>query len=145
MFEVNTLGAMRLNKAVLPAMRKRRSGLIIHVSSTAGRIVMPGGNPYLATKFALEALAETLHDQLAPFGVDAIILEPGYYPTTSFDLKKTPPDDSGVLADYATVGSAPRQPSASDRPMLGEADPQEVAEAIAHLIDMPHGNDLSAR
>jgi len=140
MFDVNTLGTMRVNKAVLPAMRRRKSGLIVHVSSTAGRIVIPEGNPYIATKFAMEALAESLHHQLAPFGVDVIILEPGYYPTTGFDQKKTPPADGQVLAEYAAIMAADRTTRGSGgRPALESPDPQEVADVVRRLIEMPKG------
>ena len=140
MFDVNTLGTMRVNKAVLPSMRRRRSGLIIHVSSTAGRIVIPSGNPYLSSKFATEALAESLYHQLAPFGVDAIILEPGYYPSTGFDQKKTQPADKQVLKEYG-VDSVN---DASAHEQGGNAgpdspDPQEVADAVFDLIEMPSG------
>lgn len=138
MFDVNTLGTMRVNKAVLPAMRRRKSGLIVHVSSTAGRIVIPEGNPYIATKFATEALAESLHHQLAPFGVDIVILEPGYYPTTSFNQKKTPPADGWVLAEYAAI-AADRTARGPGRPVLELPDPQEVADAVRRLIEMPKG------
>lgn len=139
MFDVNTLGPMRVVKAVLPAMRRRRSGLVINVTSTAGRIVIPGGNPYLATKFATEALTESLFQELAPFGVDVIVLEPGYYPTTSFDQKKTFPADAHVLSDYEPL--LPRRVAASERkaPAANLPDPQEVADAVLELVAMPAG------
>lgn len=140
MFDVNTLGPMRVAKAALPGMRRRRSGLIINVTSTAGRIVMPGGNPYLATKFAVEALSESLSQEVAPFGVDVIILEPGYYPSTDFDQKKTPPADAHVISDYEQF--FPRRPASSEGkkpPPASLPDPQEVADAVLKLVAMPAG------
>jgi len=67
LFEVNVFGAARVNRAVLPAMRRQRSGLLIHVSSAAGRIVLPYFGIYCASKFALEALADSYRFELAPF------------------------------------------------------------------------------
>jgi NADP-dependent 3-hydroxy acid dehydrogenase YdfG len=138
MFDVNTLGAMRVIKAVLPAMRRRKSGFIVYISSTAGRIVIPEGNPYIATKFATEALAESLYHQLAPFGIDVTILEPGYYPTTSFVEKKTPPADGQIAAEYAAAAPdvRPRRTSSGGVGPVS-ADPQEVADAVRHLIELP--------
>ena len=142
MFDVNTMGQMRVNKAVLPAMRRRRSGLIVHVSSTAGRIVIPMGNPYSATKFALEALAESMHHQLAPFSIDVVILEPGYYPTTGFDQKQISASDAGIVDEYKSiekerVGNGTREKTHSGS--KGSADPQEVADVLLRLIAMPSG------
>ncbi|AXC09964.1 Dehydrogenases with different specificities (related to short-chain alcohol dehydrogenases) [Acidisarcina polymorpha] len=59
-FKVNQLGVLRVNRAVLPAMRRQRNGLLIHVSSACGRVVAPGLAPYHASKFALEAVADVL-------------------------------------------------------------------------------------
>jgi NAD(P)-dependent dehydrogenase (short-subunit alcohol dehydrogenase family) len=152
LFDVNTFGAMRVNRAVLPAMRRRRSGLIVHMSSTAGRILVPGGNPYAATKFALEALAESLNHELAPFGVDVVILEPGYYPTTQFDRRRLPTTDAAVTGEYAAVspagravrGSVLRRVTRRLKTMIrprspGPPDPQEVADAVHRLVEMPAG------
>jgi short-subunit dehydrogenase len=69
-FETNFFGAVRMNRAVLPHMRRRGKGLVIHMSSGAGRGVLPGMALYTATKFALEALAEAYRYELSQFGVD---------------------------------------------------------------------------
>src|SRR5579871_242110 len=83
LLDVNVLGPMRVNKAVLPGMRERGSGLIIWISSTLGRVLPGGGGLYPATKWAVEGFGETLHHQVVPFGVDVVILEPGAFPTPS--------------------------------------------------------------
>ncbi len=77
LFELNTLGALRLAQAVLPAMRTRGSGQIVFVSSIQGRLVIPLIGPYAASKWALEALAETLAVEAAHFGVSVHVLQPG--------------------------------------------------------------------
>src|ERR1700693_1357145 len=80
--ETNFLGVLRMNRAVLPGMRSRGSGLLIHVSSLFGRILAPGLGLYNASKFALEGIAETYHYELAGEGIDSVIIEPGRYATS---------------------------------------------------------------
>ncbi len=80
-FDTNVYSVMRINRAVLPSMRARRSGLLIQVGSIVGRIALPGVGLYSASKFALEGLTEAYHHELAALGIDAVIVEPGTYPT----------------------------------------------------------------
>jgi short-subunit dehydrogenase len=75
--EVNVFGAARLIQLVLPAMRAQRSGTIINVTSMGGKITTPLGAWYHATKFALEALSDCLRMEVAPFGIDVVVIEPG--------------------------------------------------------------------
>lgn len=76
-FEVNTLGPLRVIQAVLPSMRQRGRGLIINTSSIGGQIAIPFDGVYSASKFALEGLSEALSLELRPFGITVVILEPG--------------------------------------------------------------------
>jgi len=138
LLNVNALGPMRVNKAVLGAMRARGSGQIIWVSSTLGRVLRGRGGLYPATKWAAEGLAETLHHQLAPFGIDLTILEPDSYGTAHI-YKSMVAEDQEIAAAYAALGaqanrSAPATPKPDYRP-----HPQEVAEAVRQLIDVPAG------
>ena len=133
LFNLNAFGPMRVNKAVLPSMRARGSGLLLHVSSTLGR-VLGGGGLYPSTKWALEGLAESLHHQLKPWGVESILVEPGSYPTPAI---VEPPWASGaeITREYQA-----RTPPAAPRPhLLKESDNQEVADVVKQLIDMPAG------
>ena len=75
--EVNVLGAMRLVQLALPAMRKNRSGRIVNVSSVGGKVAFPMGGWYHASKFALEALSDSLRNEVRGFGIDVIVIEPG--------------------------------------------------------------------
>jgi len=76
-FETNTLGALRLIQAVLPGWRKRGSGVIVNVSSINGRVSQPLRAAYSASKFALEALTESLHYEVRHFGIRSVLIEPG--------------------------------------------------------------------
>jgi len=141
LFEVNVFGAARVNRAVLPAMRRQRSGLLIHVSSAAGRIVLPYFGIYCASKFALEALADSYRFELAPLGVDSVVVEPGIHRTPILENFQ-PPDDERRAAEYQpesdyvarvkgvfdAANAAPETPG-----------PEEVAEAFIRLIEMPAG------
>src|SRR5439155_20620233 len=77
MFATNTLGALRVIQAVLPAWRKRGSGVIVNVLSVNGRVSSPLRAAYSASKFALEALTESLHLQVSHFGIRSVVIEPG--------------------------------------------------------------------
>lgn len=77
MFDVNVFGALRMIRAVAPPMRKQRAGRIINLSSIAGKLSTPANGAYSATKFALEALSDALRLELAPFGIQVVLVEPG--------------------------------------------------------------------
>ncbi|GAA4256803.1 SDR family NAD(P)-dependent oxidoreductase [Dactylosporangium darangshiense] len=77
LFELNTLGALRVAQGVLPAMRERGAGRLVFVSSIQGRLVLPLIGPYAASKWALEALAETLAIETGHFGIKVSIVQPG--------------------------------------------------------------------
>ncbi len=76
-FETNFFGAIRVMQAVLPIMRKQRSGKIVNITSMGGRIAIPLDSIYHATKFALEGLSESIQYELEPFGIKVILIEPG--------------------------------------------------------------------
>ncbi len=141
LFDVNFFGPYRLIKAVLPKMRQRGSGLLISVTSATGRIVIPFVAPYSATKFALEALAEEYAFELAPFGIESVILEPGSFGTEAFG-KLMLADDEAVLAEYGEMAEIPVNNFQQMAAMLSNPDapsPQLVADAIKGLVDTPQG------
>jgi len=76
-FDVNVFGALRMIRAVVPHMRSQHAGRIINISSIAGKLSTPVNGTYSATKFALEALSDALKLELAPFGIQVILIEPG--------------------------------------------------------------------
>src|SRR5947209_7094609 len=136
LLDLNVLGPMRVNKAVLPAMRARRAGLIIWITSTLGRLLPGRGGLYPATKWAAEGFAESLHHQVAPFDIDVVILEPGSFPTPAIS-KSMQADDQSVVDAYATVSPPPNrtEPAAEYR----RPDPREIADAVVHLMELPTG------
>src|SRR5512141_3048320 len=77
MFDTNVFGVMRMVQAVAPHMRERKAGRIINISSVVGKLVTPANGTYAATKFAVEALSDALRMELAPFGVQVVVIEPG--------------------------------------------------------------------
>jgi len=139
LFSLNVYGPIRVAKAVLPPMRRRGSGLIVHVSSTIGRILPGVGGLYPTTKWALEGFAESLSYEVKPFGIDAVIVEPGAFPSPALS-KALLPDDLDVAAAYAAAhagaGAPPDQPAPAGYRL---PNPQEVADAIKRLIDLPAG------
>jgi NAD(P)-dependent dehydrogenase (short-subunit alcohol dehydrogenase family) len=137
LLSLNVLGPMRVNNAVLPTMRAKGSGLIIWITSTLGRVLPGRGGLYPATKWAAEGFAESLHYQVAPFGIDVAILEPGSFPTPA-TFKSMPAANQEVAEAYAArqpANASARQPASAGQ----QPDPQEVADAVKHLIDLPAG------
>jgi NAD(P)-dependent dehydrogenase (short-subunit alcohol dehydrogenase family) len=137
-FATNVVGPLRVNRAFLPGMRARKSGLVVFVSSVVGRFVVPFGGVYVASKWALEALAETLSYEAAPFNIDVAIVEPGAYPTEIFG-NTFGADDAAVVASYGDVAKISDQVSAGLGASAQGKDPQEVADAILRLANAPAG------
>jgi NAD(P)-dependent dehydrogenase (short-subunit alcohol dehydrogenase family) len=136
-FAVNFFGAVRADRAVLPHMRAGGGGLLVHVTSLMGRVIVPFFGVYSASKFALEALAEAYRYELSSFGIDSVIVEPGPFPSNL--LPSSPePSDHGVLASYGEVAAIPGQIKAhasdGDDP-ANPPRPQRVADAIARLVE----------
>lgn len=77
MFDVNVYGVMRMLRAVLPQMRRQGAGRIINISSLAGKLAVPANGAYSASKFAVEALSDALRLEVAPFGIQVVLIEPG--------------------------------------------------------------------
>lgn len=141
LFEINVFGVQRINRAVLPHMRAKNSGLIILVSSLLGRITMPFYGPYNASKWAVEAMAENFRVELSGFGVDCCVVEPGGYPT-SFMHSLITPSDSSRDESYGPLAHAPKAAFENFEQALKsnkEQNPQNVADTIAQLIDTPAG------
>ena len=135
--DTNFLGAVRMNRAILPHMRMRGSGLLIHISSGGGRIAFPGLGLYSASKFALEALGEAYRYELAPEGIDCVIVEPGAFPTAVFS-KTEHAADHFRESTYVSGDKIPQRMFE----LLGSSrgDPQEVADCVLRIVEMSAGN-----
>lgn len=139
--DVNFLGYHRMARAVLPAMRKRREGLIVAVSSQLGRIVLPNIGVYCATKFAVEAMFEALAYELAPFGVEVTIVQPGGYPTKIWETGRRLGEAVEARADAERKAAYAGHNELARRFITGarETDPMDVPRAIAEILALPPG------
>lgn len=134
--DANFLGAVRVNRAVLPAMRRQYSGLLIHISSGAGRVVLPGFGLYCASKFAMEAMAEAYHYELAAQGIESCIVEPGAYKTEIFG-KFVTAADTPRLDTYGPVAQLPDKINGILQSSV--ADAQQVADVVLSIVETPAG------
>jgi len=128
-FDTNVFGALRLMRAMLPAMRARRGGTIVNVSSIAGLVARPFGGLYSASKHALEAISEALHFEAGPFGVRVILVEPGQYGTRLLD-NAFPGKRFTSASPYWTYSERLDERLVRLRPGGRPGDPQEVADVI---------------
>jgi NAD(P)-dependent dehydrogenase (short-subunit alcohol dehydrogenase family) len=132
----NFFGCVRVNRAVLPYMRRHRSGLLLHISSGAGRLVIPGFGFYCATKFAMEALGEAYHYELAGQGIESSIVEPGAYQTAVFE-------NFVIAADKARTDTYGAANQIADKVAAalnsGAGNAQELADAVLRIVETPAG------
>jgi NAD(P)-dependent dehydrogenase (short-subunit alcohol dehydrogenase family) len=132
LFDLHFFAPAALTRLVLPAMRSQGSGAIVQMSSVGGQVTAPGFGAYCATKFALEGLTETLRDEVQPFGIHTLIVEPGAFRTGLFR-----PDAaymSEEMPEYAeTVGPTREYVSTGHGQQAG--DPAKAAAAIITALD----------
>src|SRR5262249_54218262 len=137
--DTNVVGMQRVNRAVLPGMRARRNGLLVHLSSVSGRMVIPFLGAYAASKWAIEALAEAYRYELKGVGVDVSIVQPGSFPTRL--VRK-----SEIGADLDRRVGYGQLAKGLDRlvqrmeglfALPSPPDPEEVAAAIVALVEAP--------
>lgn len=130
--ETNFFGLVAVTKTVLPAMRERRSGMIVNIGSVSGRVGFPGYGAYAASKFAVEGFSESLRHEMLPYGVRVVLVEPGAY--------RTPIWSKGL----ANVRTAPDSPYAgalqavlqySRRAADTAPDPQQVADLVGRIAN----------
>ena len=140
--DLNIVGTVRVSNAVLPMMRAKSDGLIIQVSSIAGRGASPGLGAYNASKWGLEGLSEAMRYELAPLGIDVVVVEPGPFKTKFIDNMK-PAANQEMLAAYAHVDAFFNGFVQMLSDMFENDDvPTDagiVVELFAELIDTPKG------
>ncbi len=135
MFDANVFGVMRVTQAVVPYMRQQKAGRVINISSVVGKLVTPANGVYSASKFAVEALGDALRLELAPFGIQVVLVEPG---STKTRFHET------VEANAQTIFSNPNSPyrplyqqyekvTASMRRQ--EAGPETVSRVVQQAIE----------
>jgi NAD(P)-dependent dehydrogenase (short-subunit alcohol dehydrogenase family) len=138
-FETNFFGVIRVTQAVLPKMRERRKGRILMMSSVSGFVTPPTQGAYSASKHAVEALANALRHELYPYGIETVLIEPGYIVTniqqTALELAQSYQEEfkSGPYAKiYASyLGSA------SSTRAQSKTTPEECARILLEAIEAP--------
>lgn len=131
-FETNLFGIIRVTQAVLPTMRKQKQGMIVNISSIAGKIGFPVTPAYISTKFALEGLSESMRYELDPFGIKVIIIEPGAVRTDFSNRMAVAKKVSDPNSPYSQM----TQKVAAGFKMLLEhgTPPEEVAKTILKAV-----------
>jgi NAD(P)-dependent dehydrogenase (short-subunit alcohol dehydrogenase family) len=136
-FETNVFGLLRLTQLALPAMRAQRWGRIVNLSSMGGRMTLPGGGVYHATKYAVEALSDALRFEVGGFGIEVVVIEPGAIKTEFGNTAIARVDALGGSDAYAGFRAALKQNirNAYEGPMAAlAAGPEPVARAIEQAI-----------
>jgi len=132
-FETNVFGLLAVTRVFLPHMRERHAGRIINISSVMGRFSLPYTGAYTATKYSVECFSDTLRSELAPFGIQVVIIEPGF--TRSGFWKR----DTVALSKYATADSPYAESlEVSERFLRGletaGVDPERVAQVVERAV-----------
>jgi NAD(P)-dependent dehydrogenase (short-subunit alcohol dehydrogenase family) len=141
-FDTNVIGLLRVTRAVLPSMRRQHDGLIINLGSILGRVTFPFVGIYGASKFAVEALTDTLRYELSQLGVEVVEVQPSGYPTNFFTNLQSPASTE-VTKSYGEVGEIPDamvKSLTSTFEGKDAPDPHDVAEAIAKLVGQSKGS-----
>jgi NAD(P)-dependent dehydrogenase (short-subunit alcohol dehydrogenase family) len=125
-YETNLFGVIRVTQAVLPIMRKQKSGIIVNMSSVAGRFGFPGSSAYVSTKFAVESLSESIAYELEPFGIKVVLVEPGAIGTNFF---------TGMIS--AKKSQDPNSPYSQLM--------QNVARGFEHIMEGSSSTDVVAK
>ena len=140
--DLNIVGPLRVSKAVLPGMRARKSGLIIQVSSIAGRFAFPGFGVYHASKWGLEGLSESMRYELSPHGIDVVLVEPGPFSTNFFGNMVTAASDE-ITEAYQHVTDFNEGFGNNVMALFEDegapTDPMIVVKTFEALINMPPG------
>lgn len=131
LFATNFFGAVAVTKAVLPAMRARRRGTVVNVSSIAARLAMPGSAYYSATKFALEGVSDALRREMAPLGVRVLIVEPGAF-RTDFAGRSLHGGQTRISDYDETAGPRRKENDQTDGTQPG--DPERAARLLIDVI-----------
>src|SRR5262249_9452522 len=140
--DTNVIGLLRVTRAVLPSMRRQRDGLIINIGSILGRVTFPFTGIYGASKFAVEALTDSLRYELSQLGVEVVEVQPSIYPTNFLTSLLTPAGIE-VTESYGEVGQIPdAMVKTLTSRFEGEdaPNPHDVAETIATLIGESKGS-----
>jgi len=148
-FRTNVFGLLNVTRAVLPLMRKARSGRILNISSIGGYRGAAGFGVYSSTKFAVEGLSEALHAELEPLGIHVTVVEPGYFRTDFLDAISLSVSPT-IIEDYAATAGRVRN-IATGLNHNQPGDPARLAQVLVEFADaqnpplrLPLGSDTVA-
>jgi NAD(P)-dependent dehydrogenase (short-subunit alcohol dehydrogenase family) len=141
----NAVGAIRVNRAVLPIMRRQKSGLLLWIGSGTSRVVPPFLAPYTAAKAAMDSLADSVSYEVSRFGIETSILMPGpFVEGTAHFAHAEFPHDPAIQKEYAAVyGDALARNEEATRALFPQgviADVQAIADEALRIVDLPHGS-----
>jgi NAD(P)-dependent dehydrogenase (short-subunit alcohol dehydrogenase family) len=134
-YATNVFGLLKVTRAVLPHMRRVRSGRVINISSIGGYWSYPGWTVYGSTKFAVEGLSEGLSRELAPLGIHVTCVQPGFFRTDFLDASSLS-STATQIEDYAATVGAMRAFSA-DANHRQPGDPRKLVQALLQVADSP--------
>ncbi|WFU32526.1 oxidoreductase [Bradyrhizobium brasilense] len=150
LFGTNVFGLLGVSRAVLPHMRRQRSGHVINISSVGGYTGYPGWGVYGATKFAVEGISEALAAEVAPLGIKVTVVEPGFFRTDFLDESSLSRTAQQIEDYHASVGKT--RTAAADFNHGQRGDPRKLAGAILKLVNadspplrLPLGSDTVER
>jgi NAD(P)-dependent dehydrogenase (short-subunit alcohol dehydrogenase family) len=151
LYATNVFGVLKVTRAVLPHMRRQRSGHILNFSSIGGYFGYPGWGVYGSTKFAVEGLSESLAAEVAPFGIKVTIIEPGFF-RTDFLHDSSLAISPASIPDYVGTPAGDMRHFASAANHAQPGDPAKLAKGILTLANavnpplrMPFGSDTVAK
>ena len=142
LFDTNVVGILRTVRAVLPGMRAAGAGLVINIGSVLGRVTFPFFGLYGASKFAVEALTDTLRYEVSQLGVDVVLVQPSAYPTNMY-ASILQPADAATAASYGEIGAIPGKMFETFTAMFSAENapnPHDVAAAVADLVAASRGS-----
>ena len=141
MFDVNVMGVLRVTQAALPIMRKQQDGLIINIGSILGRVTFPFFGLYGASKYAVEAMTDSLSYELSQLGIDVALIQPSAYPTNMYGSALTPVHEN-IIQQYGDIANIPTAISDNLAAMFSAEDapnPIDIANAVVALIGQKKG------
>ncbi len=131
-YETNVFGLMRTTQAVLPIMRKQKSGLIVNISSGVGRFGIPTSSAYVSTKFAVEGLSESMSYEIEPFGIKTVIIEPGVIKTNFLNSMKLAKKSQDPNSPYIQLMKGIE--SGMKKMMENGSTPEYVAKVVLDAV-----------
>ena len=131
-YETNVFGLIRTTQAVLPIMRRQKSGIIVNISSGAGRFGFPTGSAYVSTKFAVEGLSESMSYELEPFGIKVAIVDPGVIRTNFGDGLVVAKKSQDPNSPYSQMMQ--RSAAGFEKMMKNASPPDVVAKVVLNAV-----------